>query len=93
MRTSAIDQLIDRFLTTSPSSPKQIISLGAGTDTRYFRLRDKYPTTRILYHEIDFPMNTAAKLIAIHQHPQLHTKLTESTLSIVPTPTTYYTPS
>lgn len=38
-------------------------------------------------------MNTAAKLISIHQHAQLHTKLTESTFNIVPTQTSYYAPS
>jgi [phosphatase 2A protein]-leucine-carboxy methyltransferase len=75
VRTSAIDQLIDRFLSTPTTGPKQIVSLGAGTDTRYFRLRDKYPDTHIIYHEIDFPSNTSAKLSAIRRHQQLHTKL------------------
>ncbi|KAF2687849.1 leucine carboxyl methyltransferase [Lentithecium fluviatile CBS 122367] len=75
VRTSAIDLLVDRFLTTSPNPPKQIISLGAGTDTRYFRLRDKYPNAHIIYHEVDFPANTGAKLHALQRHPELQAKL------------------
>lgn len=71
--------------------PKQIISLGAGTDTRYFRLRDKYPDAHIIYHEIDFPTNTASKLRSIQRHPQLHSKLGASTASIGPIQTSYHT--
>ncbi|KAF2195280.1 leucine carboxyl methyltransferase 1 [Zopfia rhizophila CBS 207.26] len=94
VRTSAIDLLVDQFLTTSPESPKQIISLGAGTDTRYFRLRDKYPNSQLIYHEIDFPTNTAAKLSSLQRHPQLYTKLTSNSppnpLSVAPSATTYH---
>ncbi|CAI6334610.1 unnamed protein product [Periconia digitata] len=79
VRTSAIDQLVNCFLNTHPSSPKQIISLGAGTDTRYFRLCDAYPSTSIRYHEVDFPTNTAAKLNSIRRHAQLSNKLPLST--------------
>ncbi|KAF2115197.1 S-adenosyl-L-methionine-dependent methyltransferase [Lophiotrema nucula] len=84
VRTSAIDLLVDKFLTTDPESPKQIVSLGAGTDTRYFRLRDAYPSTKIVYHEIDFPSNTAAKLSSIRRHPQLLTKLSSSSAQQTP---------
>lgn len=41
---------------------KQIISLGAGSDTRYFRLRQKHPDVDLIYHELDFPSNTKAKI-------------------------------
>src|ERR1700733_7573571 len=68
-RTTAIDLLVDKFITsliTTPSSSRrQIISLGAGSDTRFFRLRQKYsniPNGDLLYHEIDFPANTATKI-------------------------------
>jgi [phosphatase 2A protein]-leucine-carboxy methyltransferase len=60
---------------TNPQSAKQIVSLGAGTDTRYFRLRDNYPDANLLYHELDFPTNTAAKLGSIQRHTELNTKL------------------
>ncbi|KAF2656007.1 leucine carboxyl methyltransferase 1 [Lophiostoma macrostomum CBS 122681] len=94
VRTSAIDLLVDKFLNTSPDTPKQIVSLGAGTDTRYFRLRDRYPETRIVYHELDFPTNTAAKLASIQRHAQLHEKLTSkpppNPLTLDQTATSYF---
>ncbi|KAL6710584.1 carboxy methyl transferase for protein phosphatase 2A [Coniothyrium glycines] len=86
VRTSAIDLLVAKFLVTYPSSDKQIISLGAGTDTRFFRLLDMYPQSRLVYHEIDFPTNTVAKIVAIQKHPLLHQRLRH-----VPTnPTSYH---
>jgi Leucine carboxyl methyltransferase len=41
---------------------RQIISLGSGSDTRFFRLKQKYPEISLIYHEFDFPANTAAKI-------------------------------
>lgn len=81
-------------MTTLPETPKQIVSLGAGTDTRYFRLRDKYPAATLVYHEVDFPTNTVAKLTSVQRHTQLHTKLTSKAppnpLSIPPGATSYH---
>ncbi|KAH8597171.1 S-adenosyl-L-methionine-dependent methyltransferase [Bisporella sp. PMI_857] len=58
-RTTAIDSLVESFLSGSDTKGgdqfKQIISLGAGTDTRYFRLRKKNKHHHLLYHEFDFP--------------------------------------
>lgn len=51
------------------------MSLGAGTDTRFFRLMDLYPNIRLVYHEIDFPTNTIAKIASIQKQPSLHKKL------------------
>jgi [phosphatase 2A protein]-leucine-carboxy methyltransferase len=81
-RTTAIDLLVDQFITsrttTSPdsssstSSGRQIISLGAGSDTRFLRLKQKYPSIpddELLYHEIDFPANTAAKIRQLESYP------------------------
>jgi [phosphatase 2A protein]-leucine-carboxy methyltransferase len=75
IRTTAIDLLVTKFLLTYPSSSKQIVSLGAGTDTRFFRLMDLYPDMRIVYHEIDFPTNTVAKIASIQKQPLLCRKL------------------
>lgn len=36
---------------------------------------DLYPQSRLIYHEIDFPTNTFAKIAAIQRHPSLHEKL------------------
>lgn len=74
VRTTAIDRLVSRFVEshTEQHTKKQIISLGAGTDTRVFRLFSS--TTQrsdVIYHEIDFPVNTAAKIKAIRSSPAL----------------------
>jgi [phosphatase 2A protein]-leucine-carboxy methyltransferase len=51
------------------------VSLGAGTDTRFFRLLDAYPDVRLIYHEIDFPTNTLPKIACIQRQPALYRKL------------------
>jgi [phosphatase 2A protein]-leucine-carboxy methyltransferase len=86
VRTAAIDRLVTQFLLTYPSSAKQIVSLGAGTDTRFFRLMDSYPDIRLIYHEIDFPTNTVSKVACIQNQPLLYRKL----LKIPSTSTKYY---
>ncbi|KAL8940221.1 MAG: hypothetical protein Q9216_002930 [Gyalolechia sp. 2 TL-2023] len=65
VRTTAIDNLVHRFLSASPSQ-KQVISLGAGSDTRFFRLKSHSPSfPPFLYHELDFSSNTAQKIATI----------------------------
>jgi [phosphatase 2A protein]-leucine-carboxy methyltransferase len=67
-RTTALDILIDAFLSQDVSeaedlTPKrQIISLGAGTDTRYFRLRAQNKHRNLIYHEFDFASVVKRKL-------------------------------
>ncbi|PYH48333.1 protein C-terminal leucine carboxyl O-methyltransferase ppm1 [Aspergillus saccharolyticus JOP 1030-1] len=64
---------------TSPAAPKkQIISLGAGSDTRIFRLLTSLPPSHhasLVYHELDFSVNTAAKIRAIRASPLLQRAL------------------
>ncbi|KAJ5904514.1 hypothetical protein N7504_006897 [Penicillium tannophilum] len=74
VRTTAIDQLVAQFL--GPYSPdathkKQIISLGAGSDTRVFRLLASRQPSDLVYHELDFAVNTTAKIHAIRSTPRL----------------------
>jgi [phosphatase 2A protein]-leucine-carboxy methyltransferase len=71
VRTKAIDLLVESFLRSNPNSQKQIISLGAGTDTRYWRLRERGYSQRLLYHEIDFPDISAQKLATIRSSASL----------------------
>jgi [phosphatase 2A protein]-leucine-carboxy methyltransferase len=78
VRTTTIDQLVARFL--GPYSPstkerKQIISLGAGSDTRVFRLLSSRQTPDFIYHELDFAVNTTAKIRAIRSAPELQRAL------------------
>ncbi|PHH88053.1 hypothetical protein CDD83_8052 [Cordyceps sp. RAO-2017] len=58
VRTRALDMMVAAFL-AEPDQPgaegkKQIISLGAGTDTRPFRLLESPRSQGLVYHEIDF---------------------------------------
>ncbi|TLD18364.1 putative leucine carboxyl methyltransferase superfamily [Venturia nashicola] len=71
IRTTAINRLVDAFLSTDPDSPKQIISLGAGSDTRYFRIVIANPAIRLTYHELDFATNTTSKISSIKRTPSL----------------------
>ncbi|KAL3475904.1 S-adenosyl-L-methionine-dependent methyltransferase [Aspergillus californicus] len=78
VRTTAIDQLVTRFLGITPDSDptwrekkKQIISLGAGSDTRVFRLLSSPEGHNMVYHELDFAVNNAAKIKAIRGTPLL----------------------
>ncbi|GAD98073.1 RING zinc finger protein [Paecilomyces variotii No. 5] len=78
VRTTAIDILVFRFLRSTDGQPprkKQIISLGAGSDTRVFRLLARHPHADIVYHELDFPTNTATKIKFIRGNPLLQRTL------------------
>jgi [phosphatase 2A protein]-leucine-carboxy methyltransferase len=72
VRTTTIDQLVARFLgpPSSETNRKQIISLGAGSDTRVFRLLSR-SSPEFVYHELDFAVNTTAKIRAIRESPEL----------------------
>ncbi|KAK4204883.1 putative leucine carboxyl methyltransferase 1 [Triangularia verruculosa] len=81
-RTTAIDILVDHFLSsTAPSGqPRQIVSLGAGTDTRCFRLfTSSQRHQNIRYHEIDFPVIITKKATLIGTVPALKSILTAPT--------------
>jgi [phosphatase 2A protein]-leucine-carboxy methyltransferase len=79
VRTQAIDNLVDKFLSHELSQKKQIISLGAGSDTRFFRLMSAHPRANgigyerpnLIYHEIDFPANTIEKINPIKKLSEL----------------------
>lgn len=75
VRTTAIDNLVSRFLGQNRSIKKQIISLGAGSDTRVFRLLSSRQPVDFVYHEIDFPVNTASKIRTIRGTPLLQRAL------------------
>ncbi|KEF60493.1 uncharacterized protein A1O9_02054 [Exophiala aquamarina CBS 119918] len=69
VRTAAIDKIVYRFLSSRESGRKQIISLGAGSDTRYFRLKQKQRGLDLAYHEIDFAANTQRKISHLRSVP------------------------
>ncbi|KAJ5917345.1 hypothetical protein N7466_010899 [Penicillium verhagenii] len=79
VRTTAIDQLVTQFLgpysPDAPQNKKQIISLGAGSDTRVFRLLASRQPSDLIYHELDFAVNTTTKIHAIRSTPSLQKAL------------------
>ncbi|KAK8051908.1 leucine carboxyl methyltransferase [Apiospora rasikravindrae] len=70
----ALDRLIDAFLSSdlvSGTGRKQIVSLGAGTDTRCFRLLSRNNVTGLIYHEVDFPTISSKKRQVVQGTPAL----------------------
>jgi len=69
-RVAAFDQAVEEFLELTSKSKPQIVSLGAGFDTTFFRLKsqNKHPSK---YFEVDFPMSVNRKAMAIHKHRKL----------------------
>ncbi|KAL8967417.1 MAG: hypothetical protein Q9197_005440 [Variospora fuerteventurae] len=84
VRTTAIDNIVHSFLSSPTSAPrKQIISFGAGSDTRFFRLRTAQnpPLPPFTYHELDFPNNTTQKIHTITRSTALLSLITSSSSS------------
>ncbi|KAI0042561.1 leucine carboxyl methyltransferase [Auriscalpium vulgare] len=69
LRGQGIDELVDGFLRSAGDATQvQIVSLGAGSDTRFWRLAAGPHKDRIAkYVELDFPDNTTRKAMAIRK--------------------------
>ncbi|GAA6060841.1 hypothetical protein JCM10212_005259 [Sporobolomyces blumeae] len=92
-RTWAVDELVEQFLKGSgpdqvgetAHDKVQVLSLGAGTDTRFWRLRERWnkahggrewPCTR--WVEVDFPEATGAKARVVSTKPELRSLVGDS---------------
>ncbi|KAK9899744.1 leucine carboxyl methyltransferase [Cystobasidium minutum MCA 4210] len=75
IRTWALDRLVLQFLSANNYSKKQVVSLGAGTDTRFFRLQndasEDVKSSISSYVEIDFPEATTKKAMVIKKNAAL----------------------
>ncbi|KAI1334019.1 S-adenosyl-L-methionine-dependent methyltransferase [Xylariaceae sp. FL0016] len=76
-RTTALDRLVATFLSVTEGQERQIVSLGAGTDTRCFRLFSSLQQAGLIYHEVDFPPVTSKKLRIVNAIPSLRGLLPE----------------
>uniref|UniRef100_A0A1B6GTW1 Leucine carboxyl methyltransferase 1 n=1 Tax=Cuerna arida TaxID=1464854 RepID=A0A1B6GTW1_9HEMI len=66
VRAAIINALVDKFVSHC-TSLKQIVSLGAGFDTLYFKLRKKNPNISIAYFELDLPRVVKKKILCIQR--------------------------
>lgn len=72
VRHFALNELVQLFL--EPHESCQIVSLGAGSDTRAFSVLDQHNrkgTKKIIYHELDFEVTTKKKVRTILESPVL----------------------
>lgn len=67
-RTKSIDIVLQEFV-EQYQGLCQVVSLGSGSDTRGFRVLEKYPST--VYHEIDFSESTRIKRAAIESNAEI----------------------
>ncbi|KAJ0407806.1 hypothetical protein ATCC90586_006282 [Pythium insidiosum] len=61
LRHIAIDDCVKRFLSSNPDTPLQIVSLGAGFDTLFFRLMAQRVAQPIRFVEVDCAAIASAK--------------------------------
>ncbi|KAK2840324.1 hypothetical protein Q5P01_014064 [Channa striata] len=85
VRWRAVDHCVSRFLHITETCPKrQILSLGAGFDSLYFRLHSDGALHRAVVFEVDFPDVTRRKAALIKSNVTLREML-ESSHSLSPT--------
>lgn len=70
-RVNRVTLTLNRFLETAGNGA-QIISLGAGFDTNFWLLKDRYPQSDFTYHELDFPDVCSRKAALISRHSELN---------------------
>ncbi|GMM47760.1 leucine carboxy methyltransferase [Pichia kluyveri] len=87
LRTMSINEKINDFIKTNEKANKiQIISLGAGNDTRPFQLIPQYGN--LTYFELDMEQTTRLKSLAIQSSPILSKQVGINLLKIEDLPTT-----
>ncbi|KAI8370346.1 leucine carboxyl methyltransferase 2-like protein [Radiomyces spectabilis] len=79
IRNFALNSLLQQFIGIPTDKKKQIVSLGAGFDTRYFMLQsgqlggnDRVTGQLHRYFEVDFPEIAMKKAMTIKRHAELN---------------------
>ncbi|XP_074833229.1 tRNA wybutosine-synthesizing protein 4 isoform X3 [Carettochelys insculpta] len=79
VRAQAVDHCVQEFLLQSQGYPRrQILSLGAGFDSLYFRLKNAGLLSRTLVYEVDFPGVACQKAALIKSRKELATIVGEA---------------
>ncbi|KAI0691904.1 S-adenosyl-L-methionine-dependent methyltransferase [Cytidiella melzeri] len=81
VRSEGIDKLVTQWIDLASAEGKQcqIVSLGAGSDTRFWRIASSPRAQRLArYVEIDFSENTTRKSMAIRKSKELSSFLGKS---------------
>lgn len=73
---STLDKILDNFGENDPNLKVNIISLGAGYDTMYFLLKQKF--TNLKYIEVDYKQVTTKKIALIQKSNMLKSIITNS---------------
>ncbi|KAF8891822.1 leucine carboxyl methyltransferase [Infundibulicybe gibba] len=77
VRSTAIDTLVHQWANLVQGK-YQVVSLGAGSDTRFWRMYARFPSHRVSkYIEIDFPEVTSKKAMTIRKSKELSAILGE----------------
>lgn len=81
-RVAAVQTILNDFLSAKSdqsNNQRQIISIGAGSDTNFFRLvRSNQMTDCVRYVEVDFPSAIVQKAAIIHSKPELYSMVDPS---------------
>ncbi|KAL4224096.1 Leucine carboxyl methyltransferase 2 [Mactra antiquata] len=80
IRAQTIDYILKKFL-SDDSSKKQVISLGAGFDSAYFRLKSKSLLETTVFFEVDFPEVVKRKKALIESNSELLSMVGENCLN------------
>ncbi|KAH9520200.1 Leucine carboxyl methyltransferase 2 [Bulinus truncatus] len=84
IRAVAFDRILKNFLELYKESKKQIVSLGCGFDSSYFRLKSSHLLENAIFCEIDFPEVVRKKRLLIENTEELSNmveKVKEKSLS------------
>lgn len=70
-RVAAIETLLSKFLASESAQRKQVVILGAGLDTMFFRLKEAGRLAQCEYFELDFPDVTLQKVMVMKRRKAL----------------------